>query len=147
MPPVKHVHAIVLLAACLHALPVWSEKPDSPAVSPDNTFGQIEDLHARNLVLQAELQGAELNRSISEVRPPSGTLPTDSTAEPGRPVSVRSQVLAITGHGNQLQASVRLPDGRVTTLQRGGKYPGSSLTVTAMGSEGVTLSDGTLITF
>lgn len=149
MPPVKHVYAIVLLAGSLHALPVWSApgvKDGTPA-APDNTFGNIEDLHARNLVLQAELQGAELARSLAEARSPSAPLLPAGSAEPGRPVSVRHQVLSITGRGDQLLASVKLRDGRVATLRRGSTFPDTALTVTTLGAEGITLSDGTLITF
>lgn len=121
-------------------MPVHATTSTSPAV----TLGQLETLHNNNIVLQAQVQGAQLQKQLEE----AGTEPgTGVAGESRNPMKARPTVVEITGAGKKLSAVVQLPDGQQTTLTTGNKLPGTGLTVKSITLAGVTLSDGSSLSF
>ncbi|HGB0710900.1 TPA: type IV pilus biogenesis protein PilP [Salmonella enterica subsp. enterica serovar Typhimurium] len=127
--------------------------PDTQAL----TTGELEDLQNRNILLEARVRGAQLEKQLEEAAG-GGSLP--AAAVPGTPAgtSMTSQaaprqpqglpvVLEISGRDRKLQAILRLADGRQTTVRTGSPLPGTALTVKSVTPAGVTLSNGTRLTF
>lgn len=123
------------------------------------TKGELERLHINNLVLQAQVQAAQLARQLAEnkgeVSPAplaTGTGDTGYTTLPGgisRPgtASSRAVVLEITGRDKNLKATLQLPSGQTLIVSDGSKITGTNLTVKNISLSGVLLSDGSLLTF
>lgn len=127
--------------------------PDTQAL----TTGELEDLQNRNILLEARVRGAQLEKQLEEAAD-GGSLP--AAAVPGTlagtsmtPQAVPRQpqglpvVLEISGRDRKLQAILRLADGRQTTVRTGSPLPGTALTVKSVTPAGVTLSNGTRLTF
>ncbi|EAP3475800.1 type IV pilus biogenesis protein PilP [Salmonella enterica] len=130
--------------------------PDTPA-APAVTTGELEALQNRNILLEARVRGAQLEKQLEEAAAGAG-LP--AAASPGAqagtvmtPQAAPRQpqglpvVLEISGRDKKLQAVLRLADGRQTTVRPGSPLPGTALTVKSVSPAGVTLSNGTLLTF
>ncbi len=129
--------------------------PDTPAV----TTGELEALQNHNILLEARVRGAQLEKQLEEaaadgggslpaaVSPgaPAGTVMTPQ-ATPRQPQGL-PVVLEISGRDRKLQAVLRLADGRQTTVRTGSPLPGTALTVQSVTPAGVMLSNGTLLTF
>lgn len=128
--------------------------PDTPA-APAVTTGELEALQNRNILLEARVRGAQLEKQLEEaggglpaaVSPgaQAGTVMTPQAA-PRQPQGL-PVVLEISGRDKKLQAVLRLADGRQTTVRTGSPLPGTALTVKSVTPGGVTLSNGTLLTF
>ncbi len=56
-------------------------------------------------------------------------------------------IMEINGKDKRLHAVLRMADGRQTSVTTGSQLPGTSVTVKAISLSGVTLSDGTTLTF
>ncbi|HFE7524603.1 TPA: type IV pilus biogenesis protein PilP [Salmonella enterica subsp. enterica serovar Newport] len=148
----SNILLIPLAVFALFARPSFAGQ-DTPAV----TDGELEDLQNRNILLEARVRGAQLEKQLEEattggslmasVSPgvPAGTSVTAQTA-PRQPQGL-PVVLEISGRDRKLQAVLRLADGRQTTVRAGSPLPGSTLTVKSVTPAGVTLSDGTHLTF
>ncbi|EBX1373448.1 type IV pilus biogenesis protein PilP [Salmonella enterica subsp. enterica serovar Newport] len=143
---------------------------DNSEVVPVNpgdgvTGGQLEELQAKNLLLEAQVQAARLQK---ELKTAETTVPADSTSSVGVPMmglptemnitSVqaapavtrapgRIAVLEVSGRGKNLQATLVFPDGRRSVVQAGSALPGSTLKVKSISLSAVTLSDGQQLTF
>lgn len=123
------------------------------------TKGQLEQLHIRNIILQAEVQGAQLQRQLEENQSGAGTTVTSlpgaivgDTALPGQPARTvpannRPVVLEINGRDKNLRATLQLPSGQSLVVSPGSRIPGLESTVRSITLAGVTLSDGTLLAF
>ncbi|WP_164099302.1 type IV pilus biogenesis protein PilP, partial [Serratia marcescens] len=82
--------------------------------------GQLEQLHIRNVILQAEVQGAQLQRQLEEnqssASTPATALPgasfgdTSLPGQPARPVTMNNRpvVLEINGRDKNLRATLQL---------------------------------------
>lgn len=148
----SNILLIPLAVFALFARPSFAG-PDTPVV----TDGELEDLQNRNILLEARVRGAQLEKQLEEaaaggslmasVSPgaPAGTSVTAQTA-PRQPQGL-PVVLEISGRDRKLQAVLRLADGRQTTVRAGSPLPGSTLTVKSVTPAGVTLSDGAHLTF
>ncbi|EBX2707285.1 type IV pilus biogenesis protein PilP [Salmonella enterica subsp. enterica serovar Bredeney] len=147
----SNILLIPLAVFALFARPSFAG-PDRPVV----TDGELEDLQNRNILLEARVRGAQLEKQLEEAA--GGSLP--AAVSPGAPAgtSVTAQaahrqtqghpvVLEISGRDKKLQAILRLADGRQTTVRAGSPLPGTTLTVKSVTPAGVTLSDGTHLTF
>ncbi|KGI47760.1 IncI1 plasmid pilus assembly protein PilP [Escherichia coli] len=55
--------------------------------------------------------------------------------------------MEINGKNKRLHAVLRMADGRQTSVTTGSQLPGTSVTVKSISLSGVTLSDGTTLTF
>lgn len=135
----------------------------SESTNMDTTYpitkGELERLHINNLVLQAQVQGAQLSRQLAENRgevspahQASVTGDVGYTTLPGgtsRPVinNARAVVLEITGRDKNLKATLQLPSGQTLIVSNGSKIAGTELTVKNISLSGVLLSDGSLLTF
>ncbi|HGP2816128.1 TPA: type IV pilus biogenesis protein PilP [Salmonella enterica] len=143
---------------------------DNSEVVPVNpgdgvTDGQLEELQAKNLLLEAQVRAARLQK---ELKTAEATVPADSTSSVGVPMmglptdmnmsSVqavpaatrapgRIAVLEVSGRGKNLQATLVFPDGQRSVVQAGSTLPGSMLTVKSISLSAVTLSDGQQLTF
>lgn len=151
--------AVALLALMMATLPVLA----SPSVSTQDThvatMGELEELQARNILLQAKVQGAQLQRQLEENQSggvPAGTpAPGTSvgyTSLPGEPTrlvssNTRPVVLEISGRDRQLRATLALPSGQTLVVAPGNHIPGLGQTVKTITLAGVTLSDGSLLAF
>ncbi|SCZ70461.1 MULTISPECIES: type IV pilus biogenesis protein PilP [Photorhabdus] len=124
------------------------------AASAGVTVGQLEHLHAKNLLLEAELQRAKLQRQLAE----SQHLGLTGSNDIDLPVTVSPVVTAghsvtrpvvqeIYGRGNALRASVSLPGHGVMELAVGDAVPGTQFNVKAITLSAVTLSDDSVLTF
>ncbi|MGS6463428.1 type IV pilus biogenesis protein PilP, partial [Enterobacter intestinihominis] len=88
------------------------------------TKGQLEQLHIRNIILQAEVQGAQLQRQLEENQAGAGTVAPSlpgaivgETSLPGQPARTvpannRPVVLEINGRDQKLRATLQLPSGQ-----------------------------------
>ncbi|EAW0946158.1 type IV pilus biogenesis protein PilP [Salmonella enterica] len=143
---------------------------DNSEVVPVNpgdgvTGGQLEELQAKNLLLEAQVQAARLQKelktaettvsadSTSSVGVPMMGLPTEMniTSVQAAPAVTRAPgriaVLEVSGRGKNLQATLVFPDGRRSVVQAGSALPGSTLKVKSISLSAVTLSDGQQLTF
>lgn len=158
LPSVALLTSLLLLPA----LPALASQSTSPQVSPGVTMGQLEQLHTRNLILQAQVQGAQLERQLEEnqtgssaataapVTPPVNAVGYSSlpAAAPRAPaVSHRPVVLEINGRDKNLRATLQLSSGQTLVVGPGNRLPGTEQTVRSISMAGVTLSDGTLLAF
>lgn len=152
--------SVALLALMLTtALPVLASPATSPPVPAGVTMGELEELHTRNLILQAKVQGAQLERQLEENTSGSSTASapvpaapvgfTSLPATPARPApgSSRPVVLEINGRDNHLRATLQLPSGQTLIVSPGNRIPGMEPTVRRIQLAGVTLSDGSLLAF
>lgn len=134
----------------------------SESTNMDTTYpvtkGELERLHTNNLVLQAQVQAAQLARQLAEnkgeVSPaPQATVTGDVgyTVLPGgmsRPGNnSRAVVLEVSGRDKNLKATLQLPSGQTLIVSNGSKITGTELTVKNISLSGVLLSDGSLLTF
>ncbi|OWO79847.1 hypothetical protein B5C26_19835 [Photorhabdus luminescens] len=118
------------------------------------TVGQLEHLQAKNLLLEAELQRAKLQRQLAESQhlglTGSNDIDLPVTVPPvitaGHPVT-RPVVQEIYGRGNALRASVSLPGHGVMELAVGDAVPGTQFNVKVITLSAVTLSDDSVLTF
>ncbi|MEG5609524.1 type IV pilus biogenesis protein PilP [Enterobacter hormaechei] len=157
---------IWLLLPVFSSLPALASQSTNQQVSlPDGnqaagvTKGQLEQLHIRNIILQAEVQGAQLQRQLEENQSGGATsapaLPgaiVGDTSLPGQParsvaVNNRPVVLEINGRDKNLRATLQLPSGQSLVVSPGNRIPGMESTVRSITLAGVTLSDGTLLAF
>lgn len=123
------------------------------------TKGQLEQLHIRNIILQAEVQGAQLQRQLEENKSGAGSITpalpgtiVGETSLPGQsartvPSANRPVVLEINGRDKNLRATLQLPSGQSLVVSPGSRIPGLESTVRRITLAGVTLSDGTLLAF
>ncbi|HDN4850017.1 TPA: type IV pilus biogenesis protein PilP [Salmonella enterica subsp. enterica serovar Bovismorbificans] len=144
---------------------------DIPPVAPPGsiTQGMLEDVQQKNLLLAAKVQTAQLQRQLEEAGndEPVGlkTAPSavglmssvPGTGQPDDPVAsrvkdagaVRPQVLEISGKDNTLYALLQMPDGSRPEVIRGSRVTigKATLTVSRISLAGVTLSDGSELSF
>ncbi|EAO5493988.1 type IV pilus biogenesis protein PilP [Salmonella enterica subsp. enterica] len=143
---------------------------DNSEVVPVNpgdgvTGGQLEELQAKNLLLEAQVQAARLQKELktAETSVPAGStssagvpmtgLPADMNMPPvqAAPAVTRAPgriaVLEVSGRGKNLQATLIFPDGQRSVVQAGSALPGSTLKVKSISLSAVTLSDGRQLTF
>ncbi|EAP0853310.1 type IV pilus biogenesis protein PilP [Salmonella enterica subsp. enterica serovar Oranienburg] len=126
------------------------------------TGGQLEELQAKTLLLEAQVQAARLQKELTtaETAGTGGNVPVDGPFAVGMPADIgatpapaatrepgRIKILEVSGRGKDLQATLSFPDGRRSVVQAGNTLPGSTLTVKAISLSGVTLSDGQQLTF
>ena len=123
------------------------------------TIGELEAQQNRNILLQAKVQGAQLQKQLeeSDVTSSSETVSGFSGVTASLP-SVSEQptsknrkelpvIMEINGKDKRLNAVLRMADGRQTSVTTGSQLPGTSVTVKSISLSGVTLSDGTTLTF
>ncbi len=109
-------------------------------------------------MVQAKVQGAQLQKQLeeSDVTSSSETVSGFSGVTASLP-SVSEQptsknrkelpvIMEINGKDKRLNAVLRMADGR-TSVTTGSQLPGTSVTVKSISLSGVTLSDGTTLTF
>lgn len=122
------------------------------------TIGELEAQQNRNILLQAKVQGAQLQKQLeeSDVTSSSETVSGFSGVTASLP-SVSEQptsknrkelpvIMEINGKDKRLNAVLRMADGRQTSVTTGSQLPGTSVTVKSISLSGVTLSDGTTLT-
>ncbi|HFZ9213961.1 TPA: type IV pilus biogenesis protein PilP [Salmonella enterica subsp. diarizonae serovar 61:r:-] len=145
----------------------------TPPVPPPGsiTLGMLERVQQKNLLLAAQVQTAQLQRQLeeagSETTATSGTAvgaqpgatPAPPAAVPGMvqdsrettrtPGPVRPQVLEISGKGSALHALLQIPDGSRPEVSTGSRVAvgKTTLTVSRISLTGVTLSDGSELSF
>ncbi|EAO0165682.1 type IV pilus biogenesis protein PilP [Salmonella enterica] len=129
----------------------------------------LEQIQQKNLLLAAKVQTAQLQRQLEEagsdasgsagaiagtVTPPSSSVPGMPGQQDGRGVShsqavARPQVLEISGKGSVLRALLQLPDGSQPEVTTGSRVVigKATLTVSRISLSGVTLSDGSELSF
>ncbi|MFQ6245936.1 type IV pilus biogenesis protein PilP [Yersinia enterocolitica] len=125
------------------------------AVTSNVTVGQLESIQQKNMLLEAQLHTARLQRQLHENG--RGTLPVDGNvtspwqANPpiaaSSPLGATLQLEEIYGRGHVLLARLRLTAGGVVEVRQGDRLPGSPLKVTAITDSVVKLSDGTVMSF
>lgn len=154
--------------------PVTVSAEAAPPVPPSGsiTLGMLEQIQQKNLLLAAKVQTAQLQRQLEEagsegttstgtgtVIPPGGMPPSSSV--PGVPgpqdgsassrarAVPRPQVLEISGKGSVLRALLQLPDGSQPEVTTGSRVVigKATLTVSRISLSGITLSDGTELSF
>ncbi|HFG4855898.1 TPA: type IV pilus biogenesis protein PilP [Salmonella enterica subsp. enterica] len=123
------------------------------------TIGELEAQQNQNILLQARVQGAQLQKQLdgsdvdsSMTAPPDAgqfTSPHPSVSGPaqGRAPTELPVILEINGKDKRLHVVLRLADGRQTRVTTGSQLPGTKVTVKSISLSGVTLSDGTTLTF
>ncbi|EAO2672189.1 type IV pilus biogenesis protein PilP [Salmonella enterica] len=126
------------------------------------TGGQLEELQAKTLLLEAQVQAARLQKELTTAEtagsggnvpaagPFAAGMPADMGAAPVQAATrlpVRIKILEVSGRGKDLQATLSFPDGRQSQVQTGSVVPGTSLKVKAITLSSVTLSDGQQLTF
>ncbi|EBJ2068758.1 type IV pilus biogenesis protein PilP [Salmonella enterica] len=144
--------------------------PVTEATPPGSiTLGMLEDVQQKNLLLAAQVQTAQLERQLAEAGSDAlaGGATATSAAElassvpgagqPDSPVvsrvkdagGARPQVLEISGKDNTLYALLQMPDGSQPEVTRGSRITigKTSLTVSRISLTGVTLSDGSELSF
>lgn len=144
----------------LHMTSAQASESTNLQISSPVTQGELELLHTNNLVLQAQVQGAQLARQLAESKTGTSsslavTSPTGDvgyTSLPGggsRPGinNARATVLEITGRDKNLKATLQLPSGQTLIVSNGSTISGTGLTVKNISLSGVLLSDGSLLTF
>ncbi|MCE6966335.1 type IV pilus biogenesis protein PilP [Enterobacter sp. MW07] len=148
-----------LLGLLIATLPAGASPVVSPQASPVATKGELEELQIKNILLQAKVQGAQLQRQLEENQ--SGSVPAGTpapgtsvgyTSLPGEPTrlvssNTRPVVLEISGRDRQLRATLALPSGQTLVVAPGNHIPGLGQTVKTITLAGVTLSDGSLLAF
>ncbi|WP_077777547.1 type IV pilus biogenesis protein PilP [Escherichia coli] len=110
------------------------------------------------MLLQAKVQGAQLQKQLEE----SDVLSSSETVQvlwcdclfaisSEQPTSKNRKelpiIMEINGKDKRLNAVLRMADGRQTSVTTGSQLPGTSVTVKSISLSGVTLSDGTTLTF
>lgn len=158
LPSVALVTSLLLLPA----LPAMASQSTSQQVSPGVTMGQLEQLHTRNLILQAQVQGAQLERQLEENQTGNSAATAAPVPAPVNAVgysslpavtpraaaaSHRPVVLEINGRDKNLRATLQLSSGQTLVVGPGNRLPGTEQTVRSISLAGVTLSDGTLLAF
>jgi type IV pilus biogenesis protein PilP len=143
-----------------------------PVPPPGNiTLGMLERVQQKNLLLAAQVLTAQLQRQLEEAgsettstsgsavgTQPGTTLPAASAVpgvvQDGRggshaPGPVRPQVLEISGKDNTLYALLQMPDGSQPEVSTGSRVTigKATLTVSRISLAGVTLSDGSELSF
>lgn len=122
------------------------------------TIGELEAQQNRNILLQAKVQGAQLQKQLEEsdvnlssetVSGCSETASLPSVSEQPAPKNRKELpiIMEINGKDKRLHAVLRMADGRQTSVTTGSQLPGTSVTVKSISLSGVTLSDGTTLTF
>ncbi|EAW8382030.1 type IV pilus biogenesis protein PilP [Salmonella enterica] len=122
------------------------------------TIGELEAQQNRNILLQAKVQGAQLQKQLeeSDVNLSSETVSgfsgvTASLPSSEQPTSKNRKelpvIVEINGKDKRLHAVLRMADGRQTSVTTGSQLPGTSVTVKSISLSGVALSDGTTLTF
>ncbi|AJJ22369.1 type IV pilus biogenesis protein PilP [Yersinia enterocolitica] len=122
------------------------------------TVGQLESIQQKNMLLEAQVQTARLQRQLRENG--LGALPVDgNVTSPGQENTHKAgsatssyrgatlQLEEIYGRSHSLLARLRLTAGGVVEVRQGDRLPGSSLKVTAITDSVVKLSDGTVMSF
>ncbi|EBA4670587.1 type IV pilus biogenesis protein PilP [Salmonella enterica] len=151
--------------------PVTVSAEAAPPVPPPGsiTLGMLEQIQQKNLLLAAKVQTAQLQRQLAEagseasgsagaiagtVTPSSSSVPGMPGQQDGRGVShsqavARPQVLEISGKGSVLRALLQMPDGSQPEVSAGSRVVigKSTLTVSRISLSGVTLSDGSELSF
>lgn len=151
--------------------PVTVSAEAAPPVPPPGsiTLGMLEQIQQKNLLLAAKVQTAQLQRQLEEagseasgsagaiagtVTPSSSSVPGMPGQQDGRGVShsqavARPQVLEISGKGSVLRALLQLPDGSQPEVTTGSRVVigKATLTVSRISLSGITLSDGTELSF
>ncbi|HHL2499738.1 TPA: type IV pilus biogenesis protein PilP [Yersinia enterocolitica] len=128
------------------------------AVTSNVTVGQLESIQQKNMLLEAQLHTARLQRQLRENK--QGALAVDGNTLPlglanspiagsavSSPPGTTLQLEEIYGRGHLLLARIRLTAGGVVEVRQGDRLPGSSLKVTAITDSVVKLSDGTVMSF
>lgn len=139
----RHLKRLLLSGALLVACAARATL--LPPVLEEHTLKRLEQIQAETVILEAKAARARVQREleaggIDATLPPltmkGGTMavPTLGT---GLPV-----VQEIYGTGKQLRVRLVLPDGTLTELAAGEPVPGGTLTVTAITSREVRVSDG-----
>jgi len=153
--------SVALLALMLSTgAPVMASSSTSPQEPGPATMGELEALHTRNVILQAKVQSAQLERQLEENQSgnvtPAAPAPVPAvgfTSLPGTPArppaagSSRPVVLEINGRDKHLRATLQLPSGQTLIVAPGNHIPGMEPTVRSIQLAGVTLSDGSLLVF
>lgn len=146
----------------------------SASTPPDSiTLGMLEQVQQENLLLAAKVQTAQLQRQLAEAgieasastgtgaapqpgatQPSSSVVPGIPGPQEGRassrsPVVPRPQVLEISGKGNVLRALLQMPDGSQPEVSTGSRVVigKAALTVSRISLAGITLSDGSELSF
>ncbi|EEN5590158.1 type IV pilus biogenesis protein PilP [Salmonella enterica] len=140
-----------------------------PPVAPPGsiTLGMLEHIQQKNLLLAAQVQTAQLKRQLEEAgsdtpaaaataqsalgltAPSQGVGLPDSMAASREQGTVRPQVLEISGKGSALYAVLQMPDGSRPEVTRGSRVTigKATLTVSRVSLSGITLSDGSALSF
>ncbi|HGJ5065142.1 TPA: type IV pilus biogenesis protein PilP [Salmonella enterica subsp. enterica serovar Muenchen] len=142
-----------------------------PVPPPGNiTLGMLERVQQKNLLLAAQVLTAQLQRQLEEAGSETtstsgsavGTQPgatpapaavpgmvQDSRETTRTPGPVRPQVLEISGKGSALHALLQMPDGSRPEVSTGSRVTvgKTTLTVSRISLTGVTLSDGSELSF
>ena len=119
------------------------------------TIGELEAQQNRNILLQAKVQGAQLEESdvnlssetVSGFSGVTASLPSVSEQPTSKNRKELPVIMEINGKDKRLHAVLRMADGRQTSVTTGSQLPGTSVTVKSISLSGVTLSDGTTLTF
>ncbi|HFW3088920.1 TPA: type IV pilus biogenesis protein PilP [Salmonella enterica subsp. enterica serovar Reading] len=143
----------------------------TPPVPPPGsiTLGMLERVQQKNLLLAAQVQTAQLQRQLEEagsentaisgnavsaqpgVTPPTAVpgMVQDRRDIPRTQGTVRPQVLEISGKGSTLHALLQMPDGSQPEVSTGSRVAvgKTTLTVSRISLTGVTLSDGSELSF
>ncbi|EBI7230324.1 type IV pilus biogenesis protein PilP [Salmonella enterica] len=144
---------------------------DMPLVAPPGsiTQGMLEDVQQKNLLLAAKVQTAQLQRQLEEAGSDAQAVVTTAPSTAGLASSVpgtgqpdnlmalrvknagaaRPQVLEISGKGSALYAVLQMPDGSRPEVTRGSRVNigNATLTVSRVSLSGITLSDGSALSF
>ncbi|ECL4817386.1 type IV pilus biogenesis protein PilP [Salmonella enterica subsp. enterica serovar Newport] len=144
---------------------------DMPPVAPPGsiTQGMLEDVQQKNLLLAAKVQTAQLQRQLEEAGSDAQAVVTTAPSTAGLASSVpgtgqpdnlmalrvknagaaRPQVLEISGKGSALYAVLQMPDGSRPEVTRGSRVNigKATLTVSRVSLSGITLSDGSALSF
>ncbi|EAA9976543.1 type IV pilus biogenesis protein PilP [Salmonella enterica subsp. enterica serovar Kentucky] len=100
--------------------------------------------------LTKQLEESDVNLSSETVSGFSGmtaSLPSVSEQPTSKNRKELPVIMEINGKDKRLHAVLRMADGRQTSVTTGSQLPGTSVTVKSISLSGVTLSDGTTLTF
>ena len=114
------------------------------------TIGELEAQQNRNILLQKQLEESDVTSSSETVSGFSGvtaSLPSVSEQPTSKNRKELPVIMEINGKDKRLNAVLRMADGRQTSVTTGSQLPGTSVTVKSISLSGVTLSDGTTLTF
>ncbi|MFV8760800.1 type IV pilus biogenesis protein PilP [Yersinia enterocolitica] len=128
------------------------------AVTSNVIVGQLESIQQKNMLLEAQLHTARLQRQLREngreaLAVGGNVLSSGQANSPiacsavSSPRGATLQLEEIYGRGHVLLARLRLTAGGVVEVRQGDRLPGSSLKVTAITDSVVKLSDGTVMSF